>query len=190
PPPAPARRPSRPEPRLATRAVGLPQGAHPGGILGPLHPGADGGGEALGAQATVDGGRLPIVLRGDGLLRAAPDVLPPERLLSRCRRLDATGGSRGRLLRVRLRGRARDGVAPLAVPALALHAGGSSDADARVRPLAIPAVPERRARGARPRRGPAADAHLRRDHLPRRARARDQPARGRAPPRRSPQARR
>src|SRR5438105_14269426 len=34
PPPAPAPRTRRPEPRLAARAVGLPQGAQPGGVLG------------------------------------------------------------------------------------------------------------------------------------------------------------
>src|SRR5207253_964028 len=97
-PPAAAGR-RRPESRLAARAVDvLPRHDDPG-VLGPLYGGAHGRGDALGAQAAVHGGGLPVVLRGDRLLRAAADVLPPQRLLSRHRAAAAPRGEGGRLLR-------------------------------------------------------------------------------------------
>ena len=157
-------------------------------VLGALYAGAHGRCNALGAQTAVHRGRLPVVLCGDGLLRAAADVLPPQRLLPRHRAPAAPRGQGGRLLRVRLRGGPRHGVAATALSRLALHARRRALADARVRALAVSRRGERGGERAGTRHRAAARAPVRRDHVPRRSRACHQSAGGRATSHRAPEA--
>src|SRR2546428_9952625 len=101
--------------------------------MGGAPPGAKGRRAPWGAEAPLQRSGLSVVLRRDGLLRAPADVLSPKRLLPLDRPDAAARGAGGRLLRVRLRRCADHGVAPAAVPRLALHAPGLADAAARVR---------------------------------------------------------